>query len=492
MKNTQVMLLADAYKLHHRVQYPKGTEIVYSNFTPRQSLIPNVNEVVTFGIQKVIKEFLINEFNDNFFSEPKERVVSDYVRVMKNVFFDPNPETKHIEDLHDLGYLPLSIKSLPEGTLCPLRVPMLTIENTNPKFFWLTNFLETLISCELWQSCTSATIAYQYRKLVEGYAKETGGDLGFLDYQCHDFSFRGLSSVNSAINSGLGHLISFCGTDTMPAILAAEEYYNSNIEKEMIGTSVNATEHSVMTAGGSDEKETFLRLLTEVHPKGILSVVSDTWDFWNIVGNVLPQIKDVIVAREGKLVIRPDSGDPVKIVCGDLSSDNDIIRGGLIESLWNTFGGTINDKGYKVLDGHIGAIYGDSITLKRASDICKNLQEKGFCSTNIVFGIGSFTYQFNTRDTFGFAMKATSVTINGEEKAIWKAPKTDDGTKNSKRGRVAVIKNNLNKIVCLDGLTKNDNIEGNLLVEIFKDGKLLVDESFSTIRNRLKEQNNVN
>jgi nicotinamide phosphoribosyltransferase len=487
MKNTQVMLLADAYKLHHRQQYPTGTEVVYSTWTPRQSLIPNVDGVVSFGQQKLIKEFLIGEFNNNFFSQPKEQVIANYVRIMKNAFFDANPETKHIEELHDLGYLPLSIKALPEGTLCPIRVPMMTIENTDSRFFWLTNFLETLISCELWQSSTSATIAHQYRKLLTNYAKQTGGDLGFIDFQAHDFAMRGMSSVNSSINSGLGHLVSFAGTDTIPAILGAEEFYNANVEKELVGTSVFATEHSVMSAGGSDEKQTFLRLLTEVHPKGILSVVSDTWDFWNIVGNVLPQIKDIIMARDGKLVIRPDSGDPVKIVCGDVNSDNEFAKKGLIECLYDTFGGTLNASSYKLLDSHIGAIYGDSITLKRAQEICEGLKSKGFCSTNIVFGVGSFTYQFNTRDTFGFAMKATSVTINGDEKAIFKAPKTDDGTKNSKRGRVAVVKNN-NQIVCLDGLTKNDSIEGNLLVEIFKDGKLLVDESLSTIRNRLKEQ----
>jgi nicotinamide phosphoribosyltransferase len=487
MKNQPVMLLADAYKLHHRVQYPEGTECVFSTWTPRQSLVEGVNQVVSAGQQKVIKEYLIDYFNENFFAQDKERIVADYVRVMKHAFFDPNPETKHIEDLHALGYLPLSIKSLPEGTLVPIRVPMMTIENTDPRFFWLTNFLETLISAELWATSTSATLAHQYKKILTKAAKETGGDLGFITFQAHDFSMRGMSSVPSSINSGLGHLMSFAGTDTIPAIMAAETYYNADITKELVGTSVFATEHSIMCASGQNEYDTFMRLLTKVHPKGILSVVSDTWDFWNVVGNILPKLKDTIMARDGKLVIRPDSGDPVKIVCGDRESNDILVNKGLIECLWDTFGGTVNAAGYKELDPHIGAIYGDSITLKRAQQIVDGLKAKGFASTNIVFGVGSFTYQYNTRDTFGFAMKATSVKINGEEVAIFKKPKTDNGTKTSAKGRVVVYKNSAGDLEYIDGFNrKNADLQtDNLLVEIFRDGELLNETSLAEIRERL-------
>lgn len=484
MKNQSVMLLADAYKLHHRQQYPKGTEFVFSTWTPRQSLIDGITKVVSAGQQKMIKEFLLDEFNTNFFNKPKHEIINEYVRVMNHAFFDKNPETKHIEELHDLGYLPLAIKSLPEGTLVPIRVPMMTIENTNPKFFWLTNFLETLISAELWQTATSATVAHEYRKILTDAAKRTGGNIDFVDFQGHDFSMRGMSSIASSINSGLGHLMSFKGTDTIPSIIAAETYYNADIEKELVGTSVFASEHSVMSANGMDEKSTFLRLLTEVHPTGILSIVSDTWDFWNVVGNILPQIKDTIMNREGKLVIRPDSGDPVKILTGDNDSNNEFAKKGLIQTLWDIFGGTVNSKGFKELDTHIGAIYGDSITIKRTKEIVNNLEKQGFASTNVVLGIGSFTYQYNTRDTFGFAMKATSVTINGDERQIFKAPKTDSGVKKSQKGRVAVLEIN-GELTVKDGLTKNEYIANDKMELIFKDGVLLRQTTLAEIRARL-------
>lgn len=492
MKNLQAILLIDFYKSGHADQYEKGTEYVYSTWTDRASLIPGITGAVTAGQQKVCKEYLIDFFNENFFSKPKEKILSEYKRMLKFTL-GAEPNTTRIEELYDLGYLPISIKSLPEGTICPVRVPMMTIENTNPKFYWLTNYLETLLSCELWSMSTSATIAHQYKKLLTQYAKETGGDLGFINFQGHDFSMRGMTSLQSSVNSGLGHLMSFAGTDTIPAIMAAEEFYNANVEKELVGCSVPATEHAVMCANGADEAETIRRLM-KVYPTGILSVVSDTWDFWNLVGNILPVLKDEIMTRDGKLVIRPDSGDPVKIICGDITASysNPHAIKGLIESLWDTFGGTVNAAGYKVLDSHIGAIYGDSITLTRAAQICEGLKAKGFASTNIVFGIGSFTYQYNTRDTFGFAMKATSVTINGDEKQIFKNPKTDSGIKKSQKGRVIVFKEEgSEEIKFLDNLTSDDVEEYsniNMHKEIFRDGKLLVDDTFANIRARLDSQ----
>lgn len=484
MKNQQAMLLCDFYKISHREQYPEGTEVVYSTWTPRASMVEGVNKVVSFGQQAFIKEYLIGYFNENFFSKEKAKIVSDYKRVLKHTLGVANPDTSHIEELHDLGYLPLSIKSLPEGTLVPLRVPMFTIENTHPKFYWLTNYVETLASCEIWQTATSATLALEYKKVLENAAHLTGGDLTFVQFQGHDFSMRGMGSLNSAVKSGMGHLLSFSGTDTVPSILAMEEFYNANVEKELVGTSIPATEHSVMCANGMDERSTLHRLLTKVYPTGMLSVVSDTWDFWNLVGTILPEMKDLIMKRDGKLVIRPDTGDPVKIVIGDSDATDKWAQKGLVESLWDIFGGTTNARGYKVLDSHIGAIYGDAITRKRALEIVTGLAEKGFCSTNIVFGIGSFTYQYNTRDTFGFALKSTAVTINGDERMIYKAPKTGDGTKNSAKGRVAVLLNG-SDYVLVDGLSSTNPIQNNQLREIFRDGKLLVDEDLATIRARL-------
>ncbi len=272
MKNLHAALLCDFYKISHREQYPEKTEIIYSTWTPRSArYLPDTDKVVAFGFQGFIKEYLIDFFNDNFFNKNKSKIVSEYSRIIKFTLGVQSPETQHIEDLHDLGYLPLKIKALKEGTLVPIRVPMMTIQNTNPKFFWLTNYIETLVSCELWQSSTSATIAYKYRKILDRYAIETTGSTNGVEFQGHDFSMRGMGGVNAAAKSGSGHLLSFVGTDAIPAIMYLEEYYGANVENELVGCSVPATEHSVMCAGGDqNEFDTYKRLVNEVYPSGIV------------------------------------------------------------------------------------------------------------------------------------------------------------------------------------------------------------------------------
>jgi nicotinamide phosphoribosyltransferase len=488
MKYLSTSLLCDFYKISHRSMYPLGTQTVYSTWTPRASRMNGVTEVVHFGVQAFIKDNLITLFNENFFNRKKEDVVAEYARIIKSTLGVPNPETVHIEQLHDLGYLPLSIKSLAEGTVVPLRTPVMTIQNTDKRFFWLTNFVESLASCELWQASTSATIARQYYKLLNARAKDTGGDPTFIQFQGHDFSMRGMSSLRSAVLSGMGHLLSFTGTDTIPAIQAAEALYGANVEKELIGTSIPATEHSIQCAYGND-LEYFRNMINRVHPEGFVSIVSDGYDFWDVIGNVLPALKKDILARNGRVVIRPDSGDPVKIVCGDKDGKTELERKGAIQALWDLFGGTYTTDAYgnkyKLLDSHIGLIYGDAITLNRADEITYQLKEKGFASTNVVFGIGSYTYQYNTRDTFGYALKSTLCVINGDEKQIFKDPKTDNGIKKSQKGKVAVVKSG-NTYTYVDNLLLNQKVEGDLLVEVFRDGKLLVDDTFAEIRNRLK------
>ena len=533
---------------------------LYSNLTPRKSRIKGVNEVVVFGIQHFVLEYLIKKFNEDFFFKQerlevehpfywqyearKKSVIAEYKRHI-------NVDTKHIEALWDLGYLPIEIKALDEGTLCPIGVPMLTITNTHPDFGWLVNYLETLMSCMLWQPITSATIAYEYKKLLSKYANETTGSAEFVQWQGHDFSMRGLSSPESAILSGMGHLLSFTGTDTIPAIYQLEQSYAAG---GLIGASVPATEHSVMCMGTKEsEIETFKRLLA-AYPLGLLSVVSDTWDLWKVLTEYLPALKAEIMAREGKLVIRPDSGDPVDIICGRNTNQKDVGTAeyvypyykncstfykesvseneykGVIELLWDIFGGTINEQGYKVLDSHIGAIYGDSITLERAEQICERLKAKGFASTNVVLGIGSYTYQYNTRDTFGFAVKATYGEVkikdfskydieNGKEncrfelvecnncsaphptcncgdtyyqcieaREIFKDPITDDGTKRSKKGLLSVhhyASDVEDRIYVSDQQTWEQEGQG-LLKTVFKDGKLIKTTTLEEIRNKLK------
>lgn len=483
------MNLCDGYKVDHRRQYPDGTELVYSNWTPRKSRIAGIDKVVFFGLQYFIKKYLRETFDRDFFGQPKSEVIKKYQRRISG-YLGPDAITyDHVEALHDLGYLPIEIKALPEGILVPMRMPMFTIKNTKPEFFWITNFLETILSCIIWMPCTSATMAFQYRKILDGYVAKTGGDPEFVNWQGHDFSFRGMAGLEAAMMSGAGHLLSFTGTDTIPAIDFLEAYYHADVDKELVGGSVSATEHSVMCMGTQDDEiETFRRLIKETYPAGIVSIVSDTWDYWKVITEFIPKLKSEILARDGKVVIRPDSGDPVKIICGDPSANPGTPEfKGSVECLWETFGGTETATGYKLLDGHIGLIYGDSITLERCEAICSQLEAKGFASTNVVFGIGSYTYQYVTRDTFGFAMKATYGEVNGEGRPIFKDPKTDDGTKKSAKGMIKLSGTSSTVETMQDMVTSEEEAEG-LLKTVYLNGKIIKETSLAEIRSLLKLQ----
>jgi len=479
------IMQTDGYKLDHRRQYPKGTEYVYSNWTARGSRIAEVDKVVFVGLQAAIQRRLMEDF-EPFFAADVDEVCDAYQNMLDNYLGPNDIGTDHIRALHELGYIPLEFKALPEGTRVPLRVPMLTVENTHPDFFWLTNYFETILSAELWMPMTSATNAARIREMMNSWALETTGSIDGVGFLGHDFSMRGMAGAGAANLSGLGHLVAFTGTETVPVLQYIQDYYP--FEGFLAGT-VPATEHSVMCAGGDEnERETFQRLL-DLYPTGILSVVSDTWDFWNVLTNHLPALKDQIMARDGKLVIRPDSGDPADIIAGTVRGfggsapyvDTDgPEQKGAIELLWETFGGTVNEKGYKVLDEHIGLIYGDSMNFDRVNDINARLAAKGFATTNWVAGLGSYGYQYQTRDTFGFAMKATNVTIEGEDKAIFKDPKTDSGLKKSLKGRVAVGRFPDGELFVLDGLTHPQ--ESDLLQTVWKDGKFVKYFGFDEVR----------
>lgn len=387
------LLLTDGYKTGHHQQYPSNTTLVYSNFTPRSNKYApkNCEQVVSFGQQMIMKQ-IHESFQNDFFSKPKEEVCGEMKREL-SLYLNTDYDVSHFERLHDLGYLPINVKVIKEGTLVPFKIPVLTIYNTDPDFFWLTNYLETIISNLLWKPMTSATIAYTYRKILTKWQEKTDKEKSwFIDWQGHDFSMRGMDSIDATISSGLGHLTSFSGTDSLPSIYGARKYYG---ETGFVGGSVNATEHSVMSAGSKENELNTFRRLLNIYPTGILSVVSDTWDLWKVCTEYVTILKEEILARDGKLVIRPDSGNPVHIICGYSGKEGDEYvdpttpKGkGVIELLWDVFGGTINEQGYKVLDSHIGAIYGDSITIDRADEICRRLELKGFASTNIVLGIG--------------------------------------------------------------------------------------------------------
>lgn len=524
----------DFYKADHRRQYPDGTDMVYSNFTPRSDRLAKVireqfdGKIVFAGLQPFMIEFLIIQFNKKFFSLPEDEAVAAFTRRMVTSLGPNQIGEEHIRALHRLGYLPLEIRALPEGSRVNIKVPVFTVKNTLPDFFWLTNAMETVLSMFTWKVCTSATLAYEYRKLMDNYAEKTGTAKEFVQWQCHDFSMRGMSGFDDCMMSGFGHLLSFTGTDTIPAIDFAEQYYLADAMMELIGGSVSATEHSVMCMGMSDgEEETFRRLIEDVYPSGIVSIVSDTWDFWNVMTVLAPKLKDKIMARDGKVVFRPDSGDPVKILTGykvweggisdtfeimdnhydavleggkfyevdweyDQAFGSTAILGkeiteaeakGAVQCLYETFGGTITDKGYKLLDSHVGLIYGDSITLERAQAILSRLADKGFASGNVVFGVGSYTYEYQTRDTFGFAMKATAGSVNGEVREIFKDPATGDGMKKSAKGFLRVEKEG-NDFVLYDQQTEEQANTGALQL-VFKDSKLIKQWSLAEVRENL-------
>lgn len=485
---TPSMSRTDGYKTGHIWQYPDDTRYIHANMTPRCTRIPAITQIPFFGLRYVMTKFLVRDFHETFFSQPKDKAVAAYARRLKNYLNKKHIEVSHIEALHDLGYLPISIKALPEGSLMEIQTPGFTIINTHPNFAWIVNYLETILSAEMWQPCTNAAIARQYRKIFLKYAKRTGAPEAFIPWQGHDFSFRGMSSLDSACKSGAAHLLSFSGTDTIPAIDWLEHYYDANSDNEIVGGSVDATEHSVMCAGGkSSELETYRRLITEVYADGgILSIVSDTWDFWACVTGIIPALKNEILARDGKVVIRPDSGDPVLTIIGDKNApEGSPQRKGLVQCLWDTFGGTTNQAGFKALHPKIGAIYGDSITLERAEAILAGLEANGFDSSNIVLGIGSYTYQFNTRDTFGFAIKSTWAQVGEEQREIFKQPKTDSG-KNSARGLIKVVKDSEGKFRPVYPVTpEEESGPDNELKEVFRNGKILAFPTLNEIRGRL-------
>jgi len=809
----------DFYKTGHYSQYPEGTELVYSNLTCRSDkwakVLPDFDgRAVFFGLQGVCQWLLIDLWDREFFMKEKDVVVDRYRRRMDSSLGPGAVSVDHIEALHDLGYLPLLIKAVPEGSRIPMRVPMLTIQNTHPDFYWLTNYIETQLSAELWKAITSATTAYEYKRLLTDYAKMTGSPEAFVPWQGHDFSARGMSGIYDAAASGGGHLLSFFGTDTVAAIDYLEDYYGAT---GLVGGSVPATEHSVMCLGGEDDEiGTFRRLITNLYPSGIISIVSDSWDFWRVMTEYTVTLKSEIMSRtsdalgNAKVVFRPDcydaeteiltengwvkfpnldigikvaqmhddwtvdfveplryvdqeyigdmiritsyrdridllvtpnhrliindlkgnlmakeaadakfydnrsipriapardngermtpyekflvafqadgsypsgfeniespgslcghisvrfnfqkirkterliglcqeagldydvhrepargelldqdtiyvrvpvgaplsknfdwvaplsrdftwccefinelghwdgsfrkdgpgrlkydttipynaeiaqlvairggwgchygihtddrseafsdihalsittkqsvggqsickervafsgrvycvqvptgrlvvrrnrkiavcgnSGDPVKIICGDFdASVGSPESKGAIECLWDVFGGTATSEGFKLLDSHVGVIYGDSITLDRAQAILAGLKAKGFASANIVFGVGSWTYQGVTRDSFGTAIKATFGRVNGEDRVLFKAPKTDNGIKNSARGLLRVETDEENGFVLHEMQTWEQESQG-CLETVFKDGELVRFETLDVIRKRL-------
>lgn len=489
------LLESDFYKQVHWNQYPKNVTKVVSYLTPRGTRIKDWVKYPVFGFQGFIKEYLIESFNDNFFSRPKDEVINEYQRLLDNTLGEGLCGIERIAKLHDLGYLPIEIKTLKEGTMCPTNVPMLEISNTHPEFAWLTNALETLISCEAWHAIISAKVSTEYRKIVNKYYDMTCDDNIPRNRALGDFAMRGQESAHSAMKSSAAWLLSFANTATVPAIMYLENYYNCDCTKESVGFGAVSTEHSVMCSNfavDGDEITMIKRLLTEIYPNTSFSMVSDSYDYWNLVNNILPRCKEEIMNHNGKLLIRGDSGDPVEVVVHT------------VEALWDMFGGTINSKGYKILDPHIGVIYGDSITLRRAERIYEWLKSKGFAANNVSLGVGSFSMQcfeeempdgkikLNpfTRDTSNMAIKCTYCEDkDGNFIPVFKNPK-EMSFKKSHKGCCVVRKNiSTGEIFVYDGYNFENasNAEDNLLKTVFLNGKMTQEISLAEIRDEINK-----
>ena len=492
--NINPMLLIDFYKAVHAEMLPKKMTKSVSYFTPRMSRVNMWDSVVHFGLQGFCKKYLIEYFNDNFFNRPFDEVIAEYKRIMDSTLGESAYKIDKIEKLHKLGYLPIEIISLPEGTRVPMHCPMFGITNTHEDFAWLPQSLESLISAESWHPMLAATVGATYRDIVNHYYNLTCDDNVPRARALGAFDFRGEECTESAIKAGAGWCLSFLNTATVPTIPYLEEYYNCDCTKEPVAFGSPSTEHSVMCSNfavDGDEITLLRRLLTEIYPNTSFSAVLDSYDYWNVIENILPQLKKEILEHNGCMLMRGDSGDCVDVVTRT------------VFKLWDIFGGTINSKGYKVLNPHVKAIYGDSITIQRCKQIYEILMENGFACSNVALGVGSFSFQCVeedgilkpfTRDTFSSCIKATYCEIDGEPFPIFKNPK-DGGFKKSQKGCCVVVRGVNGTPVYVDGRTWEEAqisgayAEENLLQPIFKDGKMIKEQSLSEIRNVLHDGN---
>lgn len=537
MFNTNALLLKDFYKACHLSMLPNGMTKSVSYFTPRKSRVDMWPKVVNFGLQAFCKTYLIDYFNENFFDRKEATVVDEYRQYMDYTLGKGVCDVEPIRALHRLGYLPIEIVSLPEGVEVPMHCPIFGVTNTHPDFAWLGQALESLISAELWYPMVCATVGHSYRKIVDRFYEETCEDNVPRRRALGNFDFRGDQGLDAALKAGSAWCLSFVNSATVPVVPYLEEMYNCDCMKEEVAFGAVSTEHFVMCSNsaydiannGDDypykdidprrERVFIKRALTELYPNTSFSCVCDSYDYWNVVNNILPTLKDEILNHNGCFLVRGDSGDCVKVVT------ETVFR------LWDIFGGTVNSKGYKVLNPHVKALYGDSITIYRANKIYQILKDAGFAACNVSLGVGSFSthaleqvevvsglkmvqigdnyvpsdekvdiqhvgLQVFTRDTMSMAIKAvyaefTDDNGNVTKMPVYKDPVTDrmpggDNMKKSQRG-CCVVYRWMGEYHYEDGYTWEDSVKDDRqeLVTIFKNGELVREETLDDIRQRL-------
>ena len=450
-----IILLVDSYKACHWKMYPPGTETVYSYFEAREKNDNKFLNTVFFGLQYYIKKYLTGW-----------RVsLSDIMQAES--YWTPHFGTdklfnkegwEYIHKKHG-GRLPVSIKAVPEGTVVPRGNVLMTIENTDPQCFWLVNYLETLL-VQTWYGSTVATQSREMKKIIAHYLEETG-DPNLIDFKLHDFGFRGVSSVETAGIGGAAHLISFKGTDTVAGLMLARNYY----DEEMAGFSIPAAEHSTVISWGKENEAKAYENMLDQFP-GMVAVVSDSYNLDHACREIWgKQLKDKVLAHEGTLIVRPDSGEPHISVRDTLNA------------LGEAFGYETNAKGYKVLNPKVRVIQGDGINIDTMQDVLDVMQSNKWSADNIAFGSGGALLQKLDRDTCSFAFKCASATINGVEHGVSKCP-VGDVTKKSKSGRMKLIYDGGYKTV------SESHAGEDQLIEVFRNGRLLQETTFEEIRKR--------
>ena len=453
-----ILELSDSYKYSHAVQLPDGTEQIFSYLEPR--IGGKYKEIVFFGLQYIIKEYLEGKVVDLDSIERTNHLISNHIG--PGIF---NVDGwRYILKVHD-GKLPLKIRAVPEGTAVPEANALLTIENTDPKVPWLTNFVETLL-VQLWYPCTVATKSREIKKTILEYLKETGDPFGIY-FKLHDFGFRGVSSVESAGIGGTAHLVNFKGTDTLAALWVAANYYH----EPTAGYSIPAMEHSTVTSWGKDNEAKAFENMMDKFPSGTIAAVSDSYNIYNACEHIWGEtLKDKVLSRDGTIVVRPDSGDPSKVVTK------------VIEILGSKFGFETNAKGYKVLDKHIRVIQGDGINHESIKKILQKMKEHKLSADNIAFGCGGELLQRLNRDDQNFALKCSSIAVNGKDYDVSKNP-LEDPMKKSKAGKLELVKRNGEwKTVRREEIDKQT--DRMMFETVFENGTLLRDETLFDIRER--------
>ncbi|ELR98097.1 nicotinate phosphoribosyltransferase [Gloeocapsa sp. PCC 73106] len=450
-----LVLLTDSYKISHYRQYPAGTSEVYSYFESRGGAY---NEVVFFGLQYYLKKYLSTRITQ----EQIEEAAAICTQHFGDASLFNRQGWEHILKYHD-GYLPVSIKAVPEGMVIPTKNVLMTIENTDPAAYWLTNYLETLL-VQVWYGCTVATNSREMKRHLLK-ALDRSGDPSTIAFKLHDFGFRGVSSVETAAVGGAAHLVNFMGTDTIAGIIMAREYYGA----EMPGFSIPAAEHSTITSWTREQETAAYENMLEVYPEGFVAVVSDSYDIFNACRNIWGDtLREKVLTREGTLVIRPDSGDPREMLPL------------ILATLGEVFPCTTNEKGYRALPSQVRLIQGDGVGPDTLPEILEAVMAAGWSIDNLSFGSGGGLLQRLDRDTLSFAFKCSSAVVDGKRRDVYKQPVTAPW-KSSKRGRLKLVERDGSLLTVGSEETSR---EEDFLQEVYRNGRVLIEENFDIVRKR--------